>query len=160
MPKQPDNNVLTDNSGGPARLNAADPGFELAFEHLLSLKRETDADVATDVTAIINDVRANGDEALFRLTAQFDQVALDAYTIIIVVLIGFLVTIAFVLITVAARYIPAAEISLILPLETVGGIALAWWLLDEVPGYLTLWGAAIILLALSVHSYFMLQKSR
>jgi len=87
-------------------------------------------------------------------------VALDAYTIFIVVLIGLLATIAFVLITVAARYIPAAEISLILPLETVGGIALAWWVLDEVPGALTLLGAVIILVSLMVHSYFVLKKTR
>jgi drug/metabolite transporter (DMT)-like permease len=87
-------------------------------------------------------------------------VALDIDTIFIVGLIGLLVTIAFVLITVAARYIPAAEISLILPLETVGGIALAWWFLDEVPGNLTLWGALIILVALMVHSYFVLKKAR
>jgi len=75
VPKLPDNN------GGPARLNAADPGFDLAFEHLLSLKRETDADVTADVAAIIDDVRTNGDEALFRLTAQFDQVTLDAQSV-------------------------------------------------------------------------------
>ena len=70
------------------------------------------------------------------------------------------VTVAFVLITVAPRYIPAAEVSLILPLETVGGIALAWWFLGEVPGENTLWGAAIILSALMAHSYFILKKTQ
>ena len=71
---------------------------------------------------------------------------------------GVVVTVAFVLITIAPRYIPAAEVSLILPLETVGGTALVWWLLNEVPGYLTLVGAAIILITLTTHSYFVLHK--
>ena len=87
-------------------------------------------------------------------------VALDAETLIILGLMAVVVTVAFVLITVAPRYIPAAEVSLILPLETVGGIALAWWLLDEVPGVLTLWGAFIILAALMGHSYLVLKKTQ
>ena len=83
---------------------------------------------------------------------------LSAYTILILGLMGVVVTVAFVLITIAPRYIPAAEVSLILPLETVGGTALVWWLLNEVPGYLTLVGAAIILITLTTHSYFVLHK--
>jgi len=69
------------NSQAAARLDASDPGFEQAFEHLLSLKRENDADVTADVITIIDDVRTNGDEALFRLTAQFDQCILDETTV-------------------------------------------------------------------------------
>ncbi len=87
-------------------------------------------------------------------------VPLDAYTILMIALMAAVVTVAFVLITVAPRYIPAAEVSLILPLETVGGIALAWWFLGEVPGENTLWGAAIILSALMAHSYFILKKTQ
>ena len=87
-------------------------------------------------------------------------VPLDAHTILMIALMAVVVTVAFVLITVAPRYIPAAEVSLILPLETVGGIALAWWFLGEVPGEKTLWGAAIILSALMAHSYFILRKTR
>lgn len=87
-------------------------------------------------------------------------VALDAYTIFIIAMMAVVVTVAFVLITIAPRYIPAAEVSLILPLETVGGIALAWWLLDEVPSVLTLWGAVIILLSLTAHSWVVLRKIR
>ncbi len=75
MPRPPDMGT------GPARLNSADAGFDNALEHLLSLKRENDADVTADVDAIINDVRTNGDEALFRLTAQFDQVMLDPHSV-------------------------------------------------------------------------------
>ena len=85
---------------------------------------------------------------------------LGPYTLMILALLGVVITLAFALITIAARYIPAAEVSLIMPLETVGGIALVWWFLDEVPGKQTLVGAAIILTALTAHSYFSLQKPR
>jgi len=87
-----------------------------------------------------------------------DWVALDAYTLLIIGLMALVVTVAFVLITIAPRYIPAAEVSLILPLETVGGIALAWWVLGETPAATTLWGALLILLALTAHSVFILRK--
>ena len=85
---------------------------------------------------------------------------LDGFTVLIVLLMGLVVTLAFVLITIAPRYIPAAEVSLILPLETVGGTALAWWFLDEQPGSLTVLGAAIILLTLMVHSWLVLRATR
>jgi len=82
----------------------------------------------------------------------------DTQTLVFIGMMAVVVTVAFVLITVAPRYIPAAEVSLIMPLETVGGIALAWWLLDEVPGVMTLLGAFVILAALTGHSYFVLKK--
>lgn len=84
----------------------------------------------------------------------------DGQTVLVIGMMGVVVTLAFVLITIAPRYIPAAEVSLILPLETVGGIALAWIFLAEVPGSMTLYGAAIILLSLMAHSYFILQATR
>lgn len=85
---------------------------------------------------------------------------LTPQSIVAVGMMGVVVTVAFVLITIAPRYIPAAEVSLILPLETLGGIALAWVFLGEVPGPLTLLGALIVLLALMGHSYFILRSTR
>ncbi|MEE9447405.1 MAG: DMT family transporter [Arenicellales bacterium] len=87
---------------------------------------------------------------------------LDSHIIILLLLMGLVLTIAFTLITLGPRYIPAAEVSLILPLETVGGTALAWWFLSETPTLKTLIGAGIILLTLMVHGYFVLKapKSR
>ena len=85
---------------------------------------------------------------------------LPSQSIVAVGMMGIVVTVAFALITIAPRYIPAAEVSLVLPLETVGGIALAWIFLDEVPGPLTLLGAFIVLLALMGHSYFILRTTR
>lgn len=54
------------------RLNSRDSGFEQAFQRLVRDRRESDADVARDVTVILNDVRARGDAALAELTQRFD----------------------------------------------------------------------------------------
>ena len=54
------------------RLNTRDSGFEQAFRRLARDRRESDGDVARDVTLILNDVRARGDAALAELTQRFD----------------------------------------------------------------------------------------
>ena len=53
-------------------LKASDPGFEAAFEKIVRDRRETDLDVSRDVSAILNEVRERGDEALVHYTARFD----------------------------------------------------------------------------------------
>jgi histidinol dehydrogenase len=54
------------------RLSTRDPGFEQAFRRLVRERRESDEDVARDVSLILADVRNRGDEALTELTARFD----------------------------------------------------------------------------------------
>jgi histidinol dehydrogenase len=54
------------------RLDSRDPGFAAAFAALVADRRESDADVAADVTAILAEVRARGDEALADYTRRFD----------------------------------------------------------------------------------------
>ncbi|HEY0958096.1 MAG TPA: histidinol dehydrogenase [Novosphingobium sp.] len=54
------------------RLNSADPGFQKAFQRLVRDRRESDDDVARDVTRILEDVRNRGDEALAELSQRFD----------------------------------------------------------------------------------------
>ncbi len=54
------------------RLDAADAGFEAAFETLLNAKREVSVDVDDTVRAIIADVRARGDLALTDYALKFD----------------------------------------------------------------------------------------
>ena len=56
-----------------ARLDTRDPGFAAAFEALVNDRRESDAGVSRDVSAIIADVRARGDVAVAELTAKFDR---------------------------------------------------------------------------------------
>ena len=55
------------------RLNSADKDFEAAFVSLLAAKRETNEDVSTAVTTILNDVRMRGDDAVIELTRRFDR---------------------------------------------------------------------------------------
>ena len=54
------------------RLDARDPGFDAGLEALFAVKREADEDVGATVSAILADVRDNGDEAVIALTARFD----------------------------------------------------------------------------------------
>ncbi len=57
----------------PLRLDARDPGFAAAFARLVDARREADADVSRDVTAILRRVRAEGDLALADYTRRFDR---------------------------------------------------------------------------------------
>ena len=54
------------------RLDSRDPGFEAAFEALISAKRAPDMEVDAEVAAILADVRENGDRALIALTRRLD----------------------------------------------------------------------------------------
>jgi histidinol dehydrogenase len=55
------------------RLTTTDPDFQRAFAALLDQARETTETVDKPVAAIIADVRARGDAALFDYTARFDR---------------------------------------------------------------------------------------
>lgn len=54
------------------RLSTRDPAFEQAFRRLVRERRESDDDVARDVTRILGEVRSRGDAALVELTSRFD----------------------------------------------------------------------------------------
>ena len=58
------------------RLDARSSDFERGFTALLAAKREVSRDVDDAAAAIIADVAARGDAALFDLTARFDRVDL------------------------------------------------------------------------------------
>ncbi len=60
------------------RLNASDADFDRDFDRLLRAKRDGSGDVADDVTRIIAEVRARGDEALAEYTNRFDGHSLAA----------------------------------------------------------------------------------
>lgn len=67
---------------------------------------------------------------------------------------------ACILIQIGPRYIPAAEVSLMLLLETVLGSLLVWLVLDEVPPDLSLVGGVIVFAALVVHGGFEVSRYR
>ncbi|WP_404372231.1 histidinol dehydrogenase [Sphingomonas sp. MMS24-J45] len=60
------------------RLTTTSPTFAAEFTALVNARREADADVARDVTAIIARVRDEGDAALTDYTTRFDRHDLDA----------------------------------------------------------------------------------
>lgn len=55
------------------RLSLADPGFDEAFRRIVDDRRESGADVAKDVAAILARVKSHGDEALSEYTRRFDD---------------------------------------------------------------------------------------
>jgi histidinol dehydrogenase len=55
------------------KLNSLSPDFAAQFDTLVNARREADADVASDVAAIIARVRKEGDGAVAALTQQFDR---------------------------------------------------------------------------------------
>ena len=60
------------------RLSHKDQDFESKFKALLAMKREVSEDVDQAVRAIIEDVRAWGDQSLIDYTARFDRMTLTA----------------------------------------------------------------------------------
>jgi histidinol dehydrogenase len=54
------------------RLSTRDPGFDKAFGRLVRDRRESEDDVARDVSRILDDVRVRGDTAIAELTQRFD----------------------------------------------------------------------------------------
>ncbi|GAA6159573.1 histidinol dehydrogenase [Ruegeria sp. HU-ET01832] len=65
----------------PVFLDTTSPEFELAFQALLSAKREDSPDVDATVAEIIEDVRSRGDAAVIELTAKFDRLELTPDTL-------------------------------------------------------------------------------
>lgn len=62
----------------PIVLDAGASNFERDFEALLGAKRESSEDVDQAARRIVADVRAHGDEALVRISRQFDRLDLAA----------------------------------------------------------------------------------
>ena len=71
----------------------------------------------------------------------------------------FCVAIPFVLITLAPRYITAAEVNLFFLLETVLGPFWVWLVIKEQPSIETIIGGAAIILTIATHSYLALKKT-
>ena len=65
-----------------------------------------------------------------------------------------------IMIQIAPRYIPAAEVSLMLLMETVFGSLLVWIFLGEVPPEMSFVGGAIIFTALAIHGWLEVSRYR
>ena len=69
------------------------------------------------------------------------------------------VAIPFVLVTIAPRFIPAAEVNLFFLLETIIGPIWVWLIIKERPSIETLYGGIVIIITISIHSFLKLKNS-
>ncbi|MDB2341301.1 DMT family transporter [Candidatus Pelagibacter bacterium] len=69
------------------------------------------------------------------------------------------VAIPFVLVTIAPRFIPAAEVNLFFLLETIIGPIWVWLVIQEQPSMETIQGGAVIIMAIAIHSFIKLKNS-
>ncbi len=84
---------------------------------------------------------------------------LESPAIPYLLMMGVVTTLAFTLITLGPRYMPAAEVGMIMPLETVFGAYLAWIFLSEAPSTHVIVGGGIIMLTLIIHAWFTLKEN-
>ena len=89
-----------------------------------------------------------------------ESFALENKDLIIVPLMCVLcVAIPFVLVTIAPRFIPAAEVNLFFLLETIIGPIWVWLIIKEQPSIETLQGGIVIIATIAVHSFLNLKNS-
>ena len=89
-----------------------------------------------------------------------DQIELEGNDLIIVPLMCIMcVAIPFVLVTLAPRYITAAEVNLFFLLETIFGPLWVWLVIREQPSIETIIGGAIIIATIAIHSTLALKRN-
>ena len=69
------------------------------------------------------------------------------------------VAIPFVLVTIAPRFIPAAEVNLFFLLETIVGPIWVWLVIKEKPSIETILGGTVIVATIAIHSFLKLRNS-
>ena len=69
------------------------------------------------------------------------------------------VAIPFVLVTIAPRFIPAAEVNLFFLLETIVGPIWVWLIIKEQPSIETLQGGLVIIITIAIHSFIKVKNS-
>ena len=83
-----------------------------------------------------------------------NKITVPAEVVGYIVAMGAILSISFSLITIAPRYMPAAEVGMIMPLETVLGSLIAWYVINEVPSVNALVGGTIVIVTLFIHSWY------
>ena len=89
-----------------------------------------------------------------------DQLKLEGNDLTIVPLMCIMcVAIPFVLVTLAPRYITAAEVNLFFLLEAILGPILVWLVIQEQPSIETITGGIVIIVTITIHSILALKKN-
>ncbi|HIF36260.1 MAG TPA: DMT family transporter [Candidatus Thioglobus sp.] len=81
-------------------------------------------------------------------------IALKPEAIIYVITMGVILSVSFSLITIAPRYMPAAEVGMIMPLETVLGTLIAWKVINEAPSSNAIIGGTIVVVTLFCYAWY------
>ena len=97
--------------------------------------------------------------ATFALLFIESFVLIDRDLFIIPLMCVLCVATPFVLVTIAPRFIPAAEVNLFFLLETIIGPIWVWLIIKEQPSIETLQGGVIIIATIAVHSFLKLKNS-
>jgi drug/metabolite transporter (DMT)-like permease len=63
------------------------------------------------------------------------------------------------MVTIAPRFIPAAEVNLFFLLETILGPIWVWLVIKEQPSLETIIGGVIIIVTIAIHSFMKLKNS-
>ena len=86
--------------------------------------------------------------------------ALNNYDIFVIPLMCIMcVAIPFVLVTIAPRFITAAEVNLFFLLEVILGPIWVWLVIKEQPSLETIFGGIIIIITIAIHSFLALKKT-
>ena len=89
-----------------------------------------------------------------------NQFKLEGYDLTIIPLMCIMcVAIPFVLITLAPRYITAAEVNLFFLLETILGPIWVWMVIHEQPSIETIMGGIVIIVTIGIHSILTLKRT-
>ena len=97
--------------------------------------------------------------ALFALFFIDSFILVEKDLIIVPLMCILCVAIPFVLVTIAPRFIPAAEVNLFFLLETIIGPIWVWLVIKEQPSIETLQGGLVIIITIAIHSFLKLKKS-
>jgi len=82
-----------------------------------------------------------------------DLAQLSAAQVGLGALLGLCVGLAMIQITLAPRFIPAGEVAVFMPLESVIGSLLVWWFIGEYPGLISIVAGSVMISAIMLNSY-------
>ena len=98
--------------------------------------------------------------ATFALLFIESYVLIDRDLFIIPLMCVMCVAIPFVLVTIAPRFITAAEVNLFFLLETILGPIWVWMVIQEQPSEETIYGGIVIIITIAIHSLLAIKKTQ
>ena len=98
--------------------------------------------------------------AIFAMFFVKTYMLIDGDLLIIPLMCVMCVAIPFVLVTIAPRFITAAEVNLFFLLETILGPLWVWMVIKEQPSNETIYGGIVIIITIAIHSLLAIKKTQ